>query len=113
MNKRIKKLWIEALTSGEYKQGKHALRKGDRFCCLGVLCDLYRKEKGGQWKRVTLASGQAFHDEEATLPEKVRKWAKLEDDNPAIDHPKYDCLAEANDAGVKFPRIADLIEKYL
>ena len=30
--------WISALRSGEYRQGRGALRsKDDRFCCLGVL----------------------------------------------------------------------------
>ena len=33
-----RRLWIDALRSGEYKQGKGALQNGDRFCCLGVAC---------------------------------------------------------------------------
>jgi hypothetical protein len=28
--------WLEALESGEYKQCKKALKKGDSYCCLGV-----------------------------------------------------------------------------
>ena len=37
--------WINALESGEYKQGKHNLRTNDdTFCCLGVLCDIAVKE---------------------------------------------------------------------
>lgn len=33
--------WVDALRSGEYKQGKHVLRSTrDEFCCLGVACDL-------------------------------------------------------------------------
>ena len=33
--------WIRALeTPGRYKQTKKALRRGDCFCALGVLCDL-------------------------------------------------------------------------
>lgn len=35
--------WIEALESGEYKQGKGQLRDGDQYCCLGVACDVYDK----------------------------------------------------------------------
>ena len=34
------KRWTDALRSGKYEQGKYWLRKGDRFCCLGVLCDV-------------------------------------------------------------------------
>lgn len=33
-------LWIKALRSGEYKQGRNRLKRRDRFCCAGVLCDL-------------------------------------------------------------------------
>lgn len=40
MNKKIKKLWLKALRSGEYKQGKLALRIKNKYCCLGVLCDI-------------------------------------------------------------------------
>lgn len=41
MNSGLKAKWIEALRSGEYKQGYGALRDDDdTFCCLGVLCDV-------------------------------------------------------------------------
>lgn len=46
MKPEVKNLWISALRSGEYQQGVGALRQKadpeqpDRFCCLGVLCDL-------------------------------------------------------------------------
>ena len=37
--------WIDALESGEYQQGRGKLRtKDNKFCCLGVLCDLAVKE---------------------------------------------------------------------
>lgn len=32
--------WIQALRSGGYQQGRLRLRRGDAFCCLGVLCDV-------------------------------------------------------------------------
>lgn len=39
------KKWVDALESGEYKQGKSYLwqeKNGvDSFCCLGVACDVY------------------------------------------------------------------------
>lgn len=39
MKKEIADKWIAALRSGDYKQGKGALRKkDDTYCCLGVLC---------------------------------------------------------------------------
>lgn len=51
MNAKVKKLWLKALRSGDYKQGAGALRSDHSFCCLGVLCDLHRQEVHGRWKR--------------------------------------------------------------
>ena len=35
------KKWVAALRSGKYEQAKGWLREGDKFCCLGVACDLF------------------------------------------------------------------------
>jgi len=32
--------WVNALRSGEYKQGKDRLCIGNRYCCLGVMIDV-------------------------------------------------------------------------
>src|ERR1700722_6028206 len=41
MKSAFKARWIQALLSGDYKQGRVGLRDIDnRFCCLGVACDL-------------------------------------------------------------------------
>ena len=40
MNKQVKRLWLDALKSRKYPQGKGRLKRGDSFCCLGVLCEL-------------------------------------------------------------------------
>lgn len=40
MNKEIKDKWVEALRSGNYKQGYGNLQTGDSYCCLGVLCEI-------------------------------------------------------------------------
>lgn len=45
MDPGIKTKWLEALRSGKYKQGQKTLQQGDRFCCLGVLCDVMGVEK--------------------------------------------------------------------
>jgi len=36
----VKAAWLEALRSGKYVQGTGRLHKGDKYCCLGVLCDV-------------------------------------------------------------------------
>lgn len=44
MNKKYKKLWIEALESGKYRQTQGRLaapvNKKRAYCCLGVLCEV-------------------------------------------------------------------------
>jgi hypothetical protein len=40
MDKEIKQKWVEALRSGKYKQGEGALKRGNKYCCLGVLCSI-------------------------------------------------------------------------
>lgn len=46
MNEEMKAEWLNALRSGNYKQGEQKLRDYDHYCCLGVLCDLFPQ---GEW----------------------------------------------------------------
>lgn len=108
MNKRIKKLWIEALKSGEYEQGYDRLlnpgEKYDKFCCLGVLVDIYALEHPEEriWN---------VCQDEGVLPNKVMKWANLDRKNPKV---RYRPLAGINDSGIyTFKMIANLIRRYL
>lgn len=41
MPKKEIKVWIEALRSGEYKQGRGKLEDRIGHCCLGVACKLF------------------------------------------------------------------------
>jgi len=104
MNKDIKRRWVAALRSGEYKQIKGALRKNDGFCCLGVLCDIYSKELNVEWEGNYIADGGGF------LPSKVVKWAGVNDDDPTAGSTT---LSFHNDDDVPFPKIANLINRYL
>lgn len=36
-----KRVWLEALRSGQYKQGRYFLRTGNSYCCLGVACEVF------------------------------------------------------------------------
>jgi len=113
MKASIKKRWLEALNSGDYKQGRGNLRTDDNFCCLGVLCDLYDK-KG--WKILNDSEGDYYAylsgSATATLPLKVMEWAGLKQDNPHIPDGKPN-LATLNDSGKTFKQIARIIKKYL
>lgn len=123
MNKKIKKLWVKALRSGKYKQGKGQLRTKNSFCCLGVLCDLHnKKNKENNWKKDEDGySDFSYLGSEASLPEIVQEWAELKDDNPdiTISQKVNTTLAQINDGvlGIikskNFKQIANIIEKQL
>ncbi len=83
MNQEIKARWIEALRSGEYQQGYENLYHCGKFCCLGVLTDLYIKEHNLQWNQES-ADLWNFETEGGVLPRSVQKWADLDVPNPTI-----------------------------
>lgn len=100
MNKRVKKLWIKALKSGKYKQTIRTLHDQNGYCCLGVLCNIYNREKGygGVKNGSFLTSG-------------VMKWAGLESDNPLIGTQHAGALNDI--LKLTFNEIADKIESNL
>jgi len=40
MDQEIKAKWVVALRGGKYQQARYQLRHDNRYCCLGVLCDV-------------------------------------------------------------------------
>jgi len=117
MKERIKKVWVKALTGKKYKQGRTRLRTRNGFCCLGVLCDLYGKETGVEWKKTS--DGWVFLEKDCTLPRAVMKWAGLKSPNPNPNKPNEwssltnRTLAGLNDGGKKFKAIAKVIKEAL
>lgn len=106
----IKKRWAAALRSGEYKQGTGKLRKENKFCCLGVLCDIYDKER---WKAGNYC--HSFMGEVNGLPNEVVLWSGVSSDSPYVGN---NSLMSHNDGrGLStrktFKQIANLIEKHL
>ncbi len=119
MNEEIKAKWIAALRSGEYRQGAGALRRvastedEDRYCCLGVLCDLAEKA-GVLTVEKTQFGGYRYQGESGLLPDTVQTWANLDTSNPDVyKGSTRGLLAELNDDGVPFSEIADMIEASL
>ena len=113
MKKEIAKIWVAALRSGKYKQGTSYLRKGDEFCCLGVLCDLAIKADVID-EAIPHPSGRqgifCFDDGSTEmLPKTVQEWSGLNSDDGAIAAVHHD-LASFNDDGKPFSEIADIIE---
>jgi len=116
MNPEVKKLWVAALRSGEYKQGPGYLHWKDDYCCLGVLCDLHRKANPeNDWNHL---EPDSYLGELSILPRTVAEWAGLDSANPKIGSA---FATEHNDGdGTRpsipqkdFNQIADLIERNL
>jgi hypothetical protein len=108
MNPEIKAKWIAALRSGKYKQGQDGLKSGDRFCCLGVLCEVMGIPE----------EHDEYEGEDAFLPISARDAAGIDSDGTLPvevefkDSDRYS-LVDLNDAGADFNFIADVIEKQL
>ena len=110
------KLWVAALRSDEYKQGKSALHRTagdggpDMWCCLGVACDVYLKAGGTLKvkKRQRPRDPWASYDgETAFLPKVVLEWLGLRTQTGSFARGS---LIRANDSGISFSEIADIIE---
>ncbi len=129
MNPEIKKQWVTALRSGDYKQGKTALCTSEGHCCLGVLSDLHAKAMGipGPVDSGPLNSTRyCYLNEVSYLPQEVCQWAGLSDRSPTVpldddelmrlglgSGPTNPPLAELNDHHCTFKEIADFIETQL
>ena len=112
MKQEVMKLWIEALRSGEYIQGNMYLKRDNRYCCLGVLCEVMQKETGLLSIRSTNHIGDCvLYDEAAgALPLKVQAWAGMRSHDGVI--PNSVNLTSMNDSFNKsFEEIADVIEE--
>lgn len=117
-----KELWIEALRSGEFMQGRGGLRtEAGHYCCLGVLCEVFRRTTGkGEWRanyvgRTEFAVGLSVGMNLA--PGEVALWVGFEPDKTGSS-PRANftdnaqaALAGPNDRGATFLEIADVIEK--
>jgi hypothetical protein len=116
MDENVKAKWLEALRSGEYEQGQGQLRYGNRFCCLGVLCEVAVKEGLPIEVRKSMYDTTFYNDEGFVLPDSVREWAGLDHYNPEVpwsENGEPFSLGGLNDAGKNFEFIAALIESNL
>jgi hypothetical protein len=142
MREEIAERWIEALESGDYAQGKLALHVRardangnpvDKFCCLGVLCDLASQD--GVVRTDTIHTGKVenivYDGKRGEIPESVKNWAGVRWADlhvPArflvgmeLDHNIVDTLAMGasvkvstlNDSGKSFKEIAAIIRRML
>lgn len=128
MNEDVKRLWVTALRSGEYVKGKGTLHlktdDGDRWCCLGVLCDLAVKAGIEVPVRHTETGTVLYAGRSSYLPPSVVAWAGFisGNDSPHVwveSELRSRTLVHLNDShdfdgGDKsFEEIADFIETAL
>jgi len=122
MNPEVKAKWLEALRSGEYNQTKRTLRDSHGYCCLGVLCEVYKEEHPeAEWVRddISTKNGEMLfksgeYSRKGVPTQQVLDWANLTDANPEVKYNNADIsVAELNDNGKSFLEIADIIEEHL
>lgn len=124
MNKDIQARWTARLREHPELQGKGCLRKGDKRCCLGVLCDL-AAEDGVITAEQDPSGVWCYDGASGLLPRSVQRWAGLSESNPLfspagyavtldeVSQQDYFSLANANDGGTTFAVIADIIDEQL
>lgn len=127
----IKARWLKALRSGEYEQGVGRLHYRDedgpdRFCCMGVLCDLAATE--GVVSRYIANTGwrtRYGYAQETTMPPPEvtdwafgvafdpRRWSVRDHDEDAGDEDTIGLATLNDDHCLTFTQIADRIEEDL
>jgi hypothetical protein len=117
MKRSIARKWAKALESGEYQQTRGELRNMDRFCCLGVLCNIHAQE------HPEIAAEQTsmfeYMGEENELPFEVREWVGMDSASGKFPRglikelPYAVSLIDLNDeAEWTFKQIAKVIRKH-
>lgn len=109
MNPAVKAKFVAALRSGKYRQcvgrmfrDTQETGKPDKFCALGVLCDIHRKEVGHR-----PIVGETYYRHSIILPPNAARWAELAEDAESK-------IAELNDEkSWSFKQIAAYVERYL
>lgn len=122
MNREIAMAWVDTLRNAEIVQGTGHLRRGDAYCCLGVLCNQFQAVTGaGEWVIRESGGGyvedshtfrfstgvEDFYDHK-TLPPLIQEWAGMT--SPSGVWSDNNSLAYENDRGKTFSEIADIIE---
>ena len=113
---KLQQNWVDALRSGNYQQGYNYLSQRDgsnqKYCCLGVLCDLFSTELIELTEGVQTAEDDIkvtnFNGEAEVLPKHLVNKLMLRNDIGIYSDEKS--LTDINDSGHHdFADIADLI----
>lgn len=118
------RLLVDALRSGEFKQGQGRLGRDDEYCCLGVACLVARRNGLNLKVHVDDDSDVHFGDPDnwleedyAQLPHSVQDWYGFEWNDPELSgdgdqaDAKYNASTFNDDYDYDFNRIADAFER--
>jgi hypothetical protein len=114
--KEHRKLWVEALRSGKYQQGRSVLKSpAGAMCCLGVACEISGLVKWAPLVGTGSNEGHEVDGEDRRFgrfyaPSPVIEWLGLADDAGSFGSSSRESLANMNDDGANFAAIANIIE---
>lgn len=113
VNKQNMLLWVEALESGRFRQGRERLKRvtlgAYEYCCLGVACEV-AMDNGAPVVETLIDGSIKFNGSIGYLPEEVQDWLGVDDEDPALD--SRTSAAQANDGkGMRFTEIAALVRQ--
>lgn len=118
MNQELKPILLQALRSGEYQQGYYGLRQGDKYCFLGVICDLHVKLTGNStWVNGLNYMCPYIYDHKTnhnaiartSMSYEVYIWAGLENGDPGLG--QHYCSYWNDKRMLNLSQIADMVEE--
>lgn len=96
--------WLEALESGKYEQGTHYLKSNNKYCCLGIVCELAGLQHDGESCFIGQGHWHTVH-----LPEYLTEQYGFFTNFGEVDGGADDSLVCRNDTGSSFAEIAAFI----
>ncbi len=110
VNKERVWLWIEALRSGKFEQARDTLREGNKYCCLGVACEVAIRN-GLELRQDGLHSYSydGKFSNLGTLPQSVVDWYGLPAASPQLG--QFSATDRNDERKESFNEIAAHIEK--
>lgn len=116
----IYEVWLAALRSGQYKQGRIYLEADGKFCCLGVLCHVLHQhpELGIEMDRFVIPDAATTYSTptrpgcRSHVPDSIAYEIGLLPKTPSEVHLAFEAmLRDLNDIkGASFAEIAQVIE---
>jgi hypothetical protein len=110
--KKEKAAWLKALRSGKYEKGTGHLQKDNKFCCLGILCDIQKLPSRKVYEFI-------YYDEQKDLlPTSSPLYSILGQDGDLsgfsvkINNTRVNSLAQINDLTTTFDEVIEVIKKY-